>query len=511
MSTLAPALSTSYAPAVMLGSTVPRLWTPPLRELTPATSVGFDQIDFARNVLRRPFDPWQEWLVIHAGELLADGSPRFSLVLVLVARQNGKTEVLVILSLYWLYVDRVPLVLGTSTKVDYAKESWKKAVQLARRTPILAAEIPVTGGVRVANGEQELMVRSDDDLEHRYKIAASNAEGGRSLSIDRLILDELRQHRDYSAWDSLEPATSARPGSQIWALSNAGDDRSVVLNDKRAEALAAIEAGEDTDVMLAEWSSPEGADPEDLAALAQANPNLGLRKDARKLLANARRAKASGGEALTGFKTESMCMRVPKVNPAVDPSAWQRCLDVGDLADARSRIALCLDLAPDGLHATLAAAAVLEDGRVRIEPVQAWEGAGCAAQLRAALPRIATRIKPQVVGWLPAGPAAALAADMRKRPGWPPAGVTVAEIRAEAPAVCMGFAEHVEAMQLAHSDDPLFNAHVLGSEPLYRGDVWVFSRKGGHCDGAYAAAGAVHLARTLPAPVGRPRLVVLEE
>jgi hypothetical protein len=37
----------------------------------------------------------------------------------------------------------------------------------------------------------------------------------------------------------------------------------------------------------------------------------------------------------------------------------------------------------------------------------------------------------------------------------------------------------------------------------------VFSRKGeGHVDAAYAAAGAVHLARTLPAPVGKPRLVV---
>lgn len=489
------------------GSTEPRLWTPPLRPLTPETSIGFEQIEFARDVLNHPLDPWQEWLVIHAGELLADGSPRFSTVLVLVARQNGKTEVLVVLSLFWLFVERVPLVLGTSTKLDYAKESWRKAVKLARGVPDLAAEIPARGGVRETNGEQELSTLDDN----RYKIAASNAEGGRSLSIDRLILDELRQHHSYEAWDALEPTTSARPGSQIWALSNAGSDKSIVLNDLRAQALASIEAGEPTDLGLFEWSADEGADPLDLAALAQANPNLGIRKDAKKLLANAQRAVASGGEALSGFMTESMCIRVRQLDPAIDPGAWRRCLNPGDLSAARSRVACCLDIAPDGLHATLAAAAVLPGGRVRVEIVAAWEGLTATDKLRQELPRLLARVRPQVLGWLPAGPAAVLAADLKSRPGWPPSGTEVAEIRGEVTAVTMGFAEQVQAEQIAHSGDPLLDAHVGGAERLRRGDAWVFSRKGeGHCDAAYAAAGAVHLARTLPAPVGRPRLVVAD-
>jgi hypothetical protein len=87
----------------------------------------------------------------------------------------------------------------------------------------------------------------------------------------------------------------------------------------------------------------------------------------------------------------------------------------------------------------------------------------------------------------------------------------VEEIRGELAAVCMGLAEQVTAGKIAHSDDPLLNDHIGGAERLYRGDTWVFSRKGdGHCDAAYAAAGAVHLARTLPAPVGKPRLVVAD-
>jgi phage terminase large subunit-like protein len=496
------------------GSTLPRLYTPPLVTgppgpcgcgcaLTEETSVGFEQVEFADVVLGHPLDPWQRWLAVHAGELLPDGTPRFSVVLVLVSRQNGKTEVLVVLSLWWLFVQRVPLVLGTSTKLDYAKESWRKAVKLARKVPDLADEIPKRGGVRETNGEQELATVDDC----RYKIAASNAEGGRSLSIDRLVLDELRQHHNYEAWDALEPTTSARPGSQIWALSNAGSDKSVVLNDKRADALAFIETGEgDDDLGLFEWSSPEDADPTDLAALRQGNPNLGHRKDAKKLLANARRAVARGGEALTGFKTEHMCIRVKLLDPAIDPGKWRDCKDVGDLADARSRLAVCVDLSPSGDHATLAAAAVLENGRVRVETVHEWTGPGAATALERELPGWVEKLKPKVLGWFPAGPAAAVAAkvaDRRKAgvTGWPPRGVTVEEIRGEVTAVCMGFAKEVTAGTLAHSGQAMPDAQVGGAEKLKRGDAWVFTRSGGgNVDAVYAEAGATHLARTLPKP-----------
>jgi hypothetical protein len=505
---LTNSLSSGLDARTVLGSTAPRLWTPPLRELTPETSVGFHQIEFARDWLGRPFDAWQEFVVIHAGELLPDGRPRFRKVLVMVARQNGKTEIPVILSLYWQFVEAVPMILGTSTKLDYAKESWRRAVQLGERAAKLD-ELRPPRWKREANGEQESWTREDA----RYKIAAANANAGRSLTVDRLILDELRQHHDYTAWDAALPTGNAVRDFQAWCMSNAGDDRSVVLNDLREAALTYIETGEGDDTLcLLEWSAPEDADPLDLQALAMANPNLGRRIDPRALLGDARKAVAKGGEVLTGFKTECMCIRVRQLDPAVDPGAWARCLDPGDLAAARSRVALCLDVAPDQLHATLAAAAVLPDGRTRVEVVQAWEGVACTDRLRADLPALLARVRPQVLGWLPNGPAAVLAADLaarKDRKGWPPPGVTVTEIKGELTAVCMGLAEQVTAVQVAHSGQGLLDAHALGAERLKRGDAWVFSRKGeGHVDAAYAAAGAVHLARTLPAPVGKPRLVV---
>lgn len=422
--------SSDQAPqAPILGSITPRLWTPPLRELTPETSVGFHQIDFARDWLGRPADPWQEWLLIHAGELLPDGRPRFRIVIVLVARQNGKTELLVILSTYWQFVQAVPLILGTSTKLDYARESWDKAVKLVEAAP--APELAELRGrrkwTREANGEQVSWTTEGS----RYKIAASNEEGGRSLTVHRLILDELRQHHSYAAWDAAEPATSAVPDAQIWGLSNAGDDKSVVLNDLRdsaadfirwtdevgAEHVADLlaEAPGDWRLGLFEWSAPEDADPTDPIALAMANPQYGRRKDPEALLLNAKRAVELGGSVLTGFKTESMCIRVQRLSEwgIFSKPDWMQAQDPQSAVEGRP--AFCVGVSQDLTTVTIAAAGLRADEKRHLEVV---------ARFPADVGRVVGWLKkrremwnPSAVVVDPAGPAAFLIPDIEKHYG----------------------------------------------------------------------------------------------
>lgn len=498
----------------MLGSTEPRLWTPPLRELTPETSYGFDVIDFARDVLGTPLDPWEEWAVIHAGELLPDSRPRFRTVLIVVARQNGKTFLLVVLTLYWLFLDAQNLILGMSTNVIYAKESWQKAVDLARAVPALAAEIP-KDGVRLSNGETALTTTAG----RRYLIAAANRRGGRSLTINRLVIDELREHRDFEAWNAANYATNAVMDAQVFCITNQGDEQAVVLDSLRTPAVEYIETGNadaaDMHLGLFEWSAPQGSRPDDIHALAMANPNLGRRMPAHALIGAARRAMASSDpRELTGFKTEAMCMRVHLLDPAINPDRWDACGadDPTDLAARRERVALCVDISLDGSHASLVAAAVL-NGRTHVEVVKAWDGVGCVKAVRAELPGIVRKVRPRAVGWFPAGPAAAMAAEMQSRraPGadrWPPRGVALVELKADLHAVCMGLDEQVTAGQLEHPNDEMLTAHTRAAQKLRRGDGWVFTRKGKMpIDGAYAMAGAVHLARTLP-PAPPPLAVV---
>jgi hypothetical protein len=153
----------------------------------------------------------------------------------------------------------------------------------------------------------------------------------------------------------------------------------------------------------------------------------------------------------------------------------------------------------------------MPDGRARVQVLEAWGGRLAGSNAVKALPDWVKRSGAQVVGWFPSGPAAAHAAKLKARPGrpWPPPGVKVEEISGEVSAVCMGFAALVEAGDVVHPGDPLLDAHVGAAERLGSGDTWRFSRKGGHCDAAYAAAGAVHLARTMPAPVGKPRIITV--
>jgi len=513
----------------VLGLTVPRLWTPPLRELTPETSLGFDIIDFAAEDLGMPLDPWQEWTVIHGFELLPDGRTRYKKLLILVARQNGKTHLCVVLSLYWMFVQRVPQILGTSTKLEYAKDSWNEAKKIAKRIPDLRAEMSHRGAIKVVNGGVDLWRADAEELEletgSHYKIAPANEEGGRSQTNDRLILDELRQHHDYSAWDAAEPTTTVPWSSMIIGLSNAGNDKSVVLNDWRAEAIKYIEEGVgDPRVGLIEYSSVPNAKPNDIMALAQANPNMNRRgNDSDDLLSEATTAMRVGGKKLTGFKTEKMCIHVKASDPAVTAEQWLACKDIGDLSKFRNRIVLCFDFSMDELHATLAAAAVLPDGRVRVEAVKAWT-ADDIRQFSIGFRALVRRIQPRALGWFPGGPAASQAATLLgaeidaetgefkmvgKRPAWLPRRTVVAPLRGETSAVCMGFAKDVRDVQIAQADDPLLNEHVPGADKLYVGSRWVASRQGdGHCDGYYAAAGATYLARTTPIPTAPTGIIL---
>jgi len=492
---------TNSGPAGLRGSVEPRLWTPPLRELTPDTSYGFDLADFAQNVLGTPLDPWQEWTAIHLGELLEDGRPRFRTALVLGPRQNGKTILGKVLLAYWLTVEQVPLVLGTSTDRKYAKRTWMQLVEEFKRNKVLCPNPPV---VRLTLGEESMTVDGSE-----YIFAANNGNAARSTTLHRWMCDELREHTSWDTWSSASNAMNAVPDAQTVVLTNQCDNNGVVLDSLRTAALGFIETGEgDARLGLIEYSAPDGCDPTDPVALAQANPNYGIRIDPDALMGAALRAKAAGGKELADFRTEVLCQRVHLLDPAVDPDAWIRCgTDQPlDLADHRDKVALCFDVSMDTSHATLVAAAVV-DGKTHLEVVATWDGFGCLRAVRAELPGIVERVKPRTFGWFPGGPAAAVAADLADK-GWRPRRLVVEEIRAEQAACCMGFSSLVEGEAVRHPKDPLLDLHTASSTKLWRGDAWVYTRRGASpVDATYAAAGATHLARTLP-PAPAP-LVVL--
>jgi len=517
------------------GRTVPRLYTRPLVTgepgpcgcgcaLSDGTSLGFQAVAFAETVARVELLPWQRWWLIHALELLSDGSFRFRTIVTLVARQQGKTWLLKILALWSMYLGVARLVLGSAQSLDIAKESWQGAVEMVGDQPELAAEV---GNVRQANGEQCLTLVNGA----RYRITASTGKAGRGLSVDLLILDELREHRDWAAWAALSKTTMARPNALTVCISNAGDDRSVVLNQLRDAAMQGIlaaagsgntspETGEDPSDGLAlfEWSAPEGCELSDPDGWSQAMPGLGYGTITE---AAVRSALATDSPAV--FRTELLCQRVPTLDSAIDPAAWKACADRGgSLAPVRSRVALCLDVSPDFAHVTLVAGARLDDGRVRLQLIGYWSGPNAVAQAEAALPDLIRKIQPAEFGWFPSGPSAALAPLLRAlrlrfRRAVPKyrknelSGVTELVIDNEdefsrlsaglEKEACQALAAGVTSGRVLQPDSELINAHIYGATKLRTGDGWRFGRPtdgGQHVDGAYACAGAYYLASLVP-------------
>lgn len=474
----------------LLGRTEARVYTKPLRPLNRKTSRGYEVIDFAK-MIGEPLLPWQEWAVVRALELNPDGTYRFRTVLILVARQNGKSHLKRIVTLWRMYMDDATRIIGVAQDLALARDQWQMCQESIHACPDLEEEWE---GLRSVNGSEMFWASGC-----RYSIKAATGKAGRGGSNDEVNIDELREQHDWRVWAAVSKTTQARPKGQTWAMSNAGDDTSVVLNQLQGVG----EAGTDPSLCLLEWSAPPGCELDDWDAIAQANPGLGY------TVSEAAIRSALGTDPPEIFRTEVLCQRVANLDAAIDLPSWNNCADAaGNLEAHKGRIAACLDVAPDGKHATLAVAAKLADGRARVEIAAAWDS---TEAMRAELPALLAKIKPAAFGWYPSGPAARAATTIRplalrcnRHPG-KRAETEIPEDGAISGArvseVCMELADLAKGARIVHPADPLLDAHAGGASKLRTGDGWRFVRKGdGHVDAAYAAAGAVRIALTMPEP-----------
>lgn len=172
----------------LLGKTQPRLFTAPNCTLTRRTSLGYDFADFCTSV-GSPLLPHQKWWGVHALELERDRKTlRFRVIVTLIARQCGKTELSRLLSLYKLYVMQARLVLGVAQSLSMAREAMTGALDIVYGSPWLAADL---GEVKQSNGNESFRVNAgllrQGELETfavrgggRYKIAAANRRAGRA-------------------------------------------------------------------------------------------------------------------------------------------------------------------------------------------------------------------------------------------------------------------------------------------------------------------------------------------
>lgn len=480
----------------LLGREEPRLWTRPLRPLTPDTSLGFDAIEFSEGILKRPLHPWQKWFLVHSMELAPgsytwDDYPefRFKTVVLLVARQNGKSYIMSTRLLWRMLMWSSPhvedtLVLGVAHKLPAAKEILELSYKAFTRSNYLMGKVEAMSNT---NGQEQLKLTNGS----RYKIEAASDDGGRGLSVDDVGFDELRQQKEWSAWSAITNTTNARFSSQVIGVSNAGEAKSDVLRSLRERAIEEISKYEEfiegggnpddwqhqdpngpTTLGLFEYSAPEGCDLWDRQGWAQANPSLGHPGGpTERTIAAAAELVGEQGQGMPEhkFRTEILCQWV---NVAVDGPFTQeqldQCKDSTSFIAENSPIVVGVDTSADRKNSYVAVAGFRPDGLPHVEviterPYTEWLPEFLAEKL--------TFTPRAVVAQGRGAPISSVIDFIEKK------GVEVTRCQAsDLPASCGQFSDRVVQGNVRWGDQPILETALQQAFKKNYGDVWSWDR-----------------------------------
>lgn len=488
----------------LIGSELPRIFTPPLRPLEPRTvetearTFGYAAADFAWNILGIKLDPWQRWLLVHGLELRDDGTFRFRNVVVLVGRQNGKSTLSQVLSLFFLYVLGTRLILGTAQDLDTATETWEGALTLIEDTPELAdlMDKPI-----LVNGNKTIRLKpaaltGGQTNGERYKVKAANRRAGRGLTAELIILDELREHQTWDAWAAITGTTNARPNAQIWALSNAGDATSVVLRYLRKTAHRAlgdpdgINAADDPSLLLEqgrsgvgeeleldevaddtlgifEWSAVPGCPILDRTGWAQSNPSVGHGRVTERTLLS------KSNEPEWVFRTEALCQWTDGTLVGPFPSGkWEACQDFDSAPKPGSPIVLCLDMSWDRTIVSLGLAGVRNDGLIHVEVIASSVGAEWV------IPWLKSEERDPRIRNAPVAAQASGAPVSSMIDALTEAGIRVIEWKGPDLGDAAGdLYDKVAAEQIRHRGQPILNLAAATAVTRTNLDAWMWDRK----------------------------------
>jgi hypothetical protein len=442
--------------------------------------------------------PWQKWLYVHALEKGADGTGfRFKFLCVLIARQNGKSLWLKGLGLWRLFADEYGASRadcpGAKTAVlacqnlKYAEAMLKEVADEIRVSARLRGELKHH---RLDNGSNRIELTNG----RQWRAVAATRRGGRGMTCDVVMLDELREHITWEAWQAIVPTTTACAYPLVVCTSNAGDARSEVLRTMRDGAKRLIATGETaaTEVGMFEWSVPTDADPADESQWCLANPAMGATgmfglQDLRGYF------EAQQYRNMPGWQTEHLCQWVDAMEPGIIPAEhWAATMDFESRRDAGSPVFAAVDVNYNRARSYVAIAAARADGNTHVEVVAAAAGtdwlldwllerkkqfAGIAVQKTSA----------PVSGLIPEMIAAGL-------------DITPVPVGTDLQTACGllydGICEHT----IFHRPAPVLDQAAASGVGRNAGDAWVFDRRNSPVDVAplVAVAGAVWLKDYIP-------------
>lgn len=344
------------------GATKPRLQNAPLK--------GASRIDEIKKFLedcKLELLPWQEYVLTDMLKVDKNQKWRRKTNLLLVARQNGKTHLARIRILAGLFIFGEMNIVAMSSNRGMALDTFRKVVDVIEDNPALMAQVKQ---IRVANGQESVELLSGA----RYEIVAATRDGSRGKTADLLYIDELREI-DEDSWTAAKPITRARPNSQIFMTSNAGDAFSTVLNDLRSRCLSYPPPT----MGFWEYSADDWAKITDKDAWYQANPALGYLIDEETI------AEAIATSSVEASRTETLCQWVSALKSPFPYRAFED-LTVQDLVIAPGLPTVFgMDISVNKKMASLVAGQLREDGKIAVGVIAQFDSQVAIDELKMAV------------------------------------------------------------------------------------------------------------------------------
>jgi hypothetical protein len=330
-------------------------------KLTDLPSKGQDMIDLATELGINLMD-WQRYVCIHGHKVREDGRWAHSELGLIMARQQGKSTLMMLRILTGMFVWGEGLQLASAHRLTTSLETFRQIVGLIETNPRLEKEVKK---IRWQHGAEEIELFGN----RRFVVKAAN-NAARGLSKPETIhLDELREYKDEDAWSSMRYSMMAAKNPQVWIYSSAGDQHSVILNKLRERALASATTNDP--IGWFEWSAepdapillPSGEINWD--AFAQANPSLGITIHPDNL-------KAVINDPPDIVRTEVLAQWVDTINSAIDAQKWGLCQTDPIPLDPEAPTWLGLDLSPDRKFGALVATQKLSGERFNLVLLHTW-------------------------------------------------------------------------------------------------------------------------------------------
>lgn len=341
-------LAARIPPKSLKGRSDPRIAPPrPLRHGLPAYR------DEAHNLDIDPM-PWQDTAVKYLTATGPDDHLLYREVAVVVGRQNGKTTLVKPLIVARLRAGRHVMHIAQVRELPRIMFESIADVLEATAPDLFPKRRGKIIWPRRGAGSESIVLTNGGT----YRIAAAVTGSARGHSIDDLVIDELREMESFDVINSAKPAQRFSEDPQTIYLSNAGTDKSMVLNSLRKRAT------DDPSLAYLEWSADPEYAADDRRGWVQANPAIGHFPQVLRDLETDYTAAKLGGN-MAGFETEALCRWVPTTREIlVDPFAWDQCKADHDADPHAPTMAVSMD--PQRRRAS-AAIAWLSDAGVHLQ------------------------------------------------------------------------------------------------------------------------------------------------